>query len=108
MGVEPSKEVIDQWKEKISLLNTLIGNKKYVAADHLTIADLSLYSITSLAANLQSFMVLEAVDLNQFPNLKKWLQTIQAEYPHLFKIASTTDGLEELKAKIQKNFGVAK
>ena len=106
LDVDPPKEAIEQWKEKISLLNTLIGNKKYVAADHLTIADLPLLS--SVAANLQSFMVLEDVDLNQFPNLKKWLQTISAEHPQLSEIASKMDGLEELKAKIQKNFGVTK
>ena len=105
MGVEPQKEAVDQLKEKLFSLNTLIGNKKYVAADHLTIADLSLYSI---AANLQGFMASEGLDLNQFPNLKKWLETISAEHPQLFEIASKMDGLEELKAKIQKNFGVTK
>ena len=104
-NVDPPKEAVDQWKEKISLLNTLIGNKKYVAADHLTIADLSLYPI---AANLQGFMASEGLDLNQFPNLKKWLETISAEHPQLFEIASKMDGLEELKAKIQKNLGVTK
>ena len=105
LGVDPPKEAIEQWKEKISLLNTLIGNKKYVAADHLTIGDLLLYSV---AANLQGFMASEGLDLNQFPNLKKWLQTISAEHPQLSEIASKIEGLEELKAKIQKNFGVTK
>ena len=105
LGVDPPKEAKEQWKEKISLLNTLIGNKKYIAADHLTIADLSLYSI---AANLQGFMALEGLDLNEFPNLKKWLETMSAEHPQLFEIASKMDGLEELKAKIQKNLGVTK
>ena len=88
MGVEPLKEVKDQVKDKISLLNTLIGNKKYAAADHLTIADLSLYSMMGQVYGIAEE---EKWNLNQFPNLNKWNERVQAEHSHLVEIASKTD-----------------
>ena len=100
MGVEPQKEVVDQLKEKLSLLNTLIGNKKYVAADHLTIADLYLYSMMGIVHDAAAT---GKWDLNQFPNLNKWLERIPAEHPHLVEIATNMNGIEELMAKLRKN-----
>ena len=101
MGVEPQKEVVDQLKEKLSLLNTLIGNKKYVAADHLTIADLSLYS---MMGQVHGIAATEKWDFNEFPNLNKWLERIPAEHPHLVEIATNMDQMEELIVKLQNNF----
>ena len=86
---------MNQLKEKLSLLNTLIGNKKYVAANHLTIADMSLYSMMVEAT--------EKWDLNEFPNLNKWFERIPAEYPHLVEIATNMNGIEEFLAKIRKS-----
>ena len=100
MGVEPQKEAVDQLKEKISSLNTLIGNKKYVAADHLTIADLSLYSMIGQVYGIAEE---EKWNLNEFPNLNKWLERIPAEHPHLVEIATNINGIEELMAKLRKN-----
>ena len=100
MGVEPQNEAVDQLKEKLFSLNTLIGNKKYVAADHLTIADLSLYS---MMGQLHGVAATEKWDLNQFPNLNKWFERIPAEHPHLVEIATNMNGIEELMAKLQKN-----
>ena len=103
LGVEPPKEALDQVKEKINLLNTLIGNKKYVAADHLTIADLYLYLMMGQIHNIAA----EAKwDLNQFANLKKWHQTFSTEHPQLVEIGSRMDGIEELVPKLKKNLGV--
>ena len=103
MNVEPPKESLDQLKEKISSLNTLIGNKKYVAADHLTIADLSLFSTMG---QIKGISAAEKWDLNEFPNLKRWLETLQDQHSELAEIASRMDGLEEWITKLKKNLGV--
>ena len=78
----------------------MIGNKKYVAADHLTIADLSLYSMIGQVYGIAEE---EKWNLNEFPNLNKWLERIPAEHPHLVEIATNMNGVEELMAKLRKN-----
>ena len=91
--LESSKKEANYLKEKISKLDTLIGNKEYVAADHLTIADLSLYSMRE---QILRFAEAEKLDLNQFHNFKKWFDRITTEYPHLVEIASRMDVIDEL------------
>ena len=94
---------MDQLKEKISQLNTLIGNNEYVATDHLTIADLSFYSMRE---QIFSFAEAEKLDLNQFHNYKKWFDRITTEHPHLVEIASRMDGIDELLDKLKKNLNI--
>ena len=94
---------MDQLKDKLSLLNTLIDDKKYVAADHLTIADLLFYS---LKEHILDFVKTEKLDLNQFNNLKMWFDRIATEYPDFVEIASRMDGLDELVDKLKNNLNI--
>ena len=80
---------MDQLKDKISKLNTLIGNNEYVATDYLTIADLLFYSMIE---QILGFVEAEKLDLNQFNNYKKWFGRITTEHPHLVEIASRMNG----------------
>ena len=90
--------------ENMNLLNTLIGNKKYVATDHLTIADLYLYTMiismrvsvackryermrrsmhdseNRLFMELGRLSITEIKYLDELPNLIKWYQTFSIEH----------------------------
>lgn len=52
------------------------------------------------------FFSIEHLDLIEFPNLKKWFQTITIEHSHLYEIASKIDGVQGLEAMLQQNFQV--
>ena len=100
---EPTKEAIDELKGKIALLNTLIGDKKYLTGDHVTLAD---YSIFIFGLYLEKHC--STFDMNEFPNVKKWIETLSNEHPHVVEIVSNFDGIEELKAAIKQRMGLPK
>ena len=72
-GVDPSEQEVTNFKNNLKLLDTLIGDNKYVTGNELTIADLSvLASTTVLAIN-------DFSDLNDVPNVKQWFDRIRKE-----------------------------
>ena len=103
MDKEPTKEAIDELKGKIALLNTLIGDKKYLTGDHVTLADYSIFIVGFYLENkCKSF------DLSEFPNVKKWVETLSNEHPHAVEILSNLDGIEEFRAAIKQRMGLPK
>ena len=103
LGKEPPKEAVDELKGKIALLNTLIGDKKYLTGDHVTLADYSIYIVGSYLEKQ-----CPALDLSEFPNVKRWVQTLSNEHPHAVEIVSNTDGIEELREAIKQRMGLNK
>ena len=98
-GKEPPKEAIDELKRKIALLNTLIGDKKYLTGDHVTLAD---YAIFINGIHLEKI----DFDLTEYPNVKKWIKTLSTEHPDAVEIASNFDGIDEVKERVKKKMGL--
>jgi glutathione S-transferase len=68
-------------------LDTLIGDNKYVAGTHLTIADLSFLASSSI------FTVTD-YDLSDYPNVKEWLERLETELPYF----------DEINGKLKEDF----
>ncbi|CAG2173968.1 unnamed protein product, partial [Oppiella nova] len=63
-GIVPTDQQITNYKNSMKLIDTLIGNNKYVAGgEHLTIADLSVLATTTLLS------INDFEDFNDHPNL---------------------------------------
>ncbi len=60
-------------------MDTLIGDNKYVAGTHLTIADLSLLASSTI------FEIFD-YDLSDYPNVKEWFERLQTELPYFDEI----------------------
>ena len=104
MDKEPPKEFKAEMQEKLKLLDTLIGDKKYVAGDYLTIADLSLFSSTTYFDWVQ-------MDLNETPNVSNWIKRIKDEHSYVNEVSTQFDGMDELKAALNHHplvIGLAK
>ena len=79
-GAEPTEQQVTNFKNNLKLLDTLIGDNKYVAGNELTIADLSIVAtITTLAIN-------DFKDLADAPNVKRWLDRLTKELPYYEEI----------------------
>ena len=96
---EPSKESVDQLKEKLALLNTFIGDQKYLTGDHVTLAD---YAIFIIAIHLEKMNF----DLTEYPNIKKWIRTLSTGHPDVIKVASNFDGIDKVKEMVKKKMGL--
>ena len=77
------------------MLNNLIGNNKYLAGQHVTLAD---FSALPIAVFLQKLNF----DLSEFANIKKWMNTVFAEQPHILEIAEKADGFEEIMERFKQ------
>jgi len=75
-GTEPTEEQLTSLKNTLKLLDTLIGSNGYVAAKHLTIADLSLLSGSAIFSAVN-------YDLSDYPNVKQWYEKLQNELPYV-------------------------
>ena len=74
-------------------MNDLIGDKKYLIGDHLTIADLS------VSATLSHQLIL-GCDLSEYPDLKRWLLDMKADVPYFDEINGISS--EQLMAYLMK------
>ncbi len=63
-------KVIENSHKLLSILEQHLQNRKWLAADHPTIADLANYSYIALAPEGE-------VSLDNYPNIKRWLQDIE-------------------------------
>ena len=70
LGVKPSKKVIEMFVDKISILNRFIANRNYVVGNHLTLADLSIYSI-------EHYIEMMKFPLHKYPNVIRWINQIR-------------------------------
>lgn len=89
------QEVVDQLKDKLKLLNTFIGNNKYVTGDHITIADFALF-LTGF--NLEN----TGFDLTEYPGVNNWIKTVSTEHPYTVEIAGEMEQMEEFTERIKK------
>ena len=96
---EPSKESVDQLKEKLAFLNTFIGDQKYLTGDHVTLADYAIF-ITAIHLEKMNF------DLTENPNIKKCIKTLSTEHPDVIKVASNFDGIDKVKEMVKKKMGL--
>ncbi len=76
----------------MKLLDTLIGDNKYVAGTHLTIADLSFLASSTV------FLATD-YDLSDYPNVKEWLERLQTELPYFDQINGNLK--EEFQAVVE-------
>ena len=95
LGVKPSKKVIELFNDKISILNQFIGNRNYVVGNHLTLADLSIYSI-------EPYIEIMGFPLHQYPNVIRWINQIRYDCSYLNKISSS-DEIEDFINSIKNN-----
>ncbi|XP_054159967.1 uncharacterized protein LOC128958177 [Oppia nitens] len=79
-GEDPHPNAVKNYYNNLSVLNTYIGDNKYVAGDELTIADLSfLASLTMLSVN-------DYKDLEDYSNVKRWFNQLKNELPYFDEI----------------------
>ena len=69
----------------MKLLDTLIGDNKYVAGNELTIADLSVLASTTILE------INDYKDLNDFPNVKAWFDRLRKELPYYEEVNGDLD-----------------
>lgn len=67
-------EKLKKIEEAMDFLNTVLDNQNYVAGHHLTIADIS------LIATISTIEVID-IDINKFPNVKKWIEKAKRTIP---------------------------
>ncbi|CAG2117079.1 unnamed protein product [Medioppia subpectinata] len=79
MGTEPAADKLAKLDESLKAINTLIGANRYLTGDQLTIADLSLLSLTS-------YIDKGSIDISPYPNYQRWVQTLQQELPYYDEI----------------------
>jgi len=91
-GIEPTEEKVQAVKNNLKLLDTLIGDNKYVAGTHLTIADLSFLASSTV-------FVATDYDLSDYPHVKEWLERLQTELPYFDEINGKLK--EEFKAAVE-------
>nr|AAS79891.1 gst1 [Spodoptera litura] len=87
----PTKEQTDKLNSAYEILDKFLQKTKFVAADHLTVADIS------LAASVSSASLLVPID-EKYSKLTAWFNTIQQE--DWYKKANVP-GLEGYKAFVQ-------
>ena len=92
--VKPSKKVVEVFVDKISILNGFIANRNYVVGNHLTLADLSIYSI-------EHYIKMMEFPLHKYPNVIRWINQIRYDCSYLNEIPFI--GVEEFKNLIKNN-----
>jgi len=80
-GKVPTEQQVTAYKNNAKLVDTLIGDNKYIAGgEQLTIADLSLLATTTLLS------IEDYQDFDECPNLKRWFTALQTELPYFDEI----------------------
>ncbi|XP_050100534.1 glutathione S-transferase 1 isoform X1 [Anopheles aquasalis] len=79
-------------KDAVDFLNTFLEGQKYVAGEHLTVADLSILATVS-TYDVAGF------ELAKYPNVQKWYDNIRKEAPGA---AINEAGIEEFKKYFEK------
>ena len=76
--LDPEKE--PPFKDALKLLDTFLAKSKYVAGEDMSVADLA------ILGNLQYAYAMEYDFTSDYPNVKKWWQTMEAEVPGYHEI----------------------
>ena len=91
-GTPVTEQHIKSLQDNLKLLDTLIGQNKYVAGNELTIADLSILASTTFLG-LKDYK-----DLENVPNVKEWYFRLQKELPYYEEVNGGV--IETLKSLI--------
>lgn len=91
-GRQPTPEDLKKVNDSIGFLNHFLEDTGYVAADHLTAADLALY------ATVTQLRVFD-FDFSPYPEVKKWLELLDKTAPG---VEHNNAGLEILKTFLKK------
>ena len=92
-GIQVTEQAEKALQDNLKLLNQLIGDKKYLVGDQVTLADLSVLATTwSLISNDH--------DLTEIPNFKRYATTLSKELPYFEEINYYTR--EEVMAFAEK------
>lgn len=80
------------------MLETLIGQNKYLAGDKLTIADLSIFG------GLSIFPVIH-FDYSEYHNVKRWYDDLLEKHQVINELnKKVTQGLAEFQQKVRNRF----
>uniref|UniRef100_A0A182PZ27 glutathione transferase n=1 Tax=Anopheles epiroticus TaxID=199890 RepID=A0A182PZ27_9DIPT len=71
---EPTEEMQQKLKKALGLLESFVKERSFVAADHLTIADICLLSSVTMLAGIK-------YDLAAYPGIPAWVSRVTAELP---------------------------
>src|SRR5262249_47763126 len=91
VGEVPDQDKMTSMDNNMKLLDQLIGDSKYVAGRHLTIADLT------ILANVMSeamIMTKDGFDLEQLPNFRRWYQNLKNELAYFDEVLMSTSQAE--------------
>jgi glutathione S-transferase len=78
-NIEPPEEKLKTFQNALKLLDIFIGDNKYVAGNHLTIADLSILSLAVVLKTID-------YDLSEYAYFAKWLDRLQTELSYFDQI----------------------
>lgn len=74
LGGSDDVEKLKKVEDALGFLDTFLDKQNYVAGHHLTIADISLIATVSTVEVI-------AIDINKFPNVKKWVEKVKRTVP---------------------------
>ncbi|XP_050071129.1 glutathione S-transferase D5-like [Anopheles maculipalpis] len=73
--LEPTEEMVQKLKKSLGLLESFVKERSFVAADHLTIADICLLSSVTMLGGLK-------YDLEPYPGIQAWVGRVTGELPN--------------------------
>ncbi|CAG2169353.1 unnamed protein product [Oppiella nova] len=79
LGVDPPQDKVDAVNNIIKIIDTVIGDNKYLTGDELTIADLSLLAGTIYIEWAQ-------YDLSEYPNYQRWYSYLKTDLAYFAEI----------------------
>ncbi|GAB6030418.1 Glutathione S-transferase [Chamberlinius hualienensis] len=83
---DPEKE--ENFKNKINILNNILGERPYAAGDHITLADI--FIVNSLSGP-----TVTGYKFDEYPNVDKWLKKMEKELKYYDEVV--VKGLEALQ-----------
>ena len=86
-GIDPSESQINNYKNQIKLLDTLIGDQPFVCGSELTIADITLLA-SSTALSINNFQ-----DIKDLPKVKTWYERLKNCLPYFEEVNGHIPGL---------------
>lgn len=89
-SADPGREA--NVREKLTILDTILSRRPYVAGDHVTIADFSIISTLGM-------LWAAKFNLDAYPNVTKWSERVKANVPFYDEV--TKKGLDSLHLFVQ-------
>ena len=99
-GMEATEDQIKAFKNNMKIMDDLIGQKKYLTGNELTIADLSILANTVM-------LDLTKYDVSEYTNFNRWRAQLKNELPYYeevnhFEEAYLQDIIKKHKEHMQK------